>query len=738
MKVTENESESKSQSNEKVACLSKICDIANDMNISLTSEHSINIYDSCSAVPQFSEDDEMERNNTCRDAYSPTINNKYMEDTKSGELSKYQSTMNEEIPHQISDNIADDRNIPVISKYNINAYDSCSGVFEEKRDACTDAYSPVISNEYVEDFDSEELNKSISTMDEKILHGTNGITTENTSWISFVGSFANILEMLEDSKKLFNELNTCNVMNEKRFAVQAASCLKSFKEECEKSLFLGENIIKKFESDETKIIYSESSEELNCLVNHDPGLRNPIKSDAQRDYLISLGPHQPKLTIFPSDGKDRFNPKWYEEYKFLEYSVAKNRAFCFVCYLFPSGVGRNKSEDNWYSGGVADWGKMKSRGKGKLGKLSAHFSSNSHKAALESYCSFLHKMNYVDIKLDNKKRKMQIEREKQLNFNKKIVEILFDLTNTMARQGLAFRENTENKEEETSSNFYQLIKLISRHNPLLNKWLEEKKLRPYKVSYLSPQSQNEFISIIADNVRSKIVQEIQSCVFFTVMADTTPDMSHKDMLSVVIRICDKLGNPKEYLLEIRESLDKTGLGIAKDIVNILHTNQIDLNFLSFQSYDFASCMSGEFNGTQKKISEIVNHNVPYVPCQDHRVNTALEHCIRASSIVSDLFDTLQEMYVFFTSSPKRFRPLKVKMMELENALSLKNLSKTRWVARAESLRAVTNSFEKITELLEDISFNGNFDSATKSKASGLRKKMLTFCHYNDVYENYIK
>lgn len=304
-----------------------------------------------------------------------------------------------------------------------------------------------------------------------------------------------------------------------------------------------------------------------------------------------------------------------------------------------------------------------------MGKLSAHFSSNCHKAALESYCSFLHKKNYIETKLDKKKRQIQLEEEKHLNYNKKIVEILFDLTNTMARQGIAFRGNIEN-ESENHSNFFQFVSLIARHNSLLYKWLKDRNLRPYKVTYLSPQSQNEFLSIIANQVREQIVKEIQSCDFFTIMGDTTPDLSHKDILSVVIRICDEFGNPKEYLLEVRESLDKTGLGIAKNLVEILQTNQINTKALSFQSYDFASCMSGEFKGTQKKMSEMVGHVVPYVPCQDHRVNTALEHCVRASSIVSDLFDTLQELYVFFTASPKRFKPLKEKLNKIENSIGL--------------------------------------------------------------------
>ncbi|KAG8180589.1 hypothetical protein JTE90_018207 [Oedothorax gibbosus] len=276
---------------------------------------------------------------------------------------------------------------------------------------------------------------------------------------------------------------------------------------------------------------------------------------------------------------------------------------------------------------------MKSRGKVKLGKLPAHFSSVSHKAALESYCCFLQRNNYIDIKLDAEIRNMRLKEEGEQNFNRKIIEILLDVTCTMTRQGLAFRGNNE-KDIEQSGNFYEIVSLISRHNPLLKKWMEDRALKPYKIAYLSPNSQNEMISIVANQVRAKIIEDIQGCDFFTIMADTTPDLSHKDILSVVIRICDEEGSIYERLLEVRECVDKTGIGIAKDIIDVLVSNDIDTKSLAFQSFDFASSMSGEFKGAQKKVSELVGHNVPYIPCQNHRVNTALEHCIKASNLVS--------------------------------------------------------------------------------------------------------
>ena len=56
-------------------------------------------------------------------------------------------------------------------------------------------------------------------------------------------------------------------------------------------------------------------------------------------------------------------------------------------------------------------------------------------------------------------------------------------------------------------------------------------------------------------------------------------------------------------------------------------------------------------------------------------------------------------------------------------MKLRNLSKTRWTVRAESIRAVWASFEAIKETLETIEASDEFDNSTKNGATGLLRKM---------------
>ena len=57
-------------------------------------------------------------------------------------------------------------------------------------------------------------------------------------------------------------------------------------------------------------------------------------------------------------------------------------------------------------------------------------------------------------------------------------------------------------------------------------------------------------------------------------------------------------------------------------------------------------MSGQYNGMQAKVSQQLDREVPYIPCEGHRSNTITEQACAACPIVSELFDTLQAMYAF--------------------------------------------------------------------------------------------
>ncbi|XP_060881749.1 uncharacterized protein LOC132953246 [Metopolophium dirhodum] len=232
--------------------------------------------------------------------------------------------------------------------------------------------------------------------------------------------------------------------------------------------------------------------------------------------------------------------------------------------------------------------------------------------------------------------------------------------------------------------------------------------------------------MLSNEAQRLIINDVKEAPFYSVMAYTTPDISHKDCLAICVRY-PRNGEAVERLLEVAEGKDKTGLGTGTEIIDILTKNSLCTNNLAFQSYDYASNMSGSINGAQANVSKIVGHNVIYIPCQAHRINTFIEHGCNSSLIISNMIDNLESLYVFFSASNKRYSILCKEMSDLDNVLQLRNLSKTRWTARAESIKAVWCSFEAICDSLHYISSHQDaYDRMTRTKAHGLNKKLHSF------------
>ena len=94
-------------------------------------------------------------------------------------------------------------------------------------------------------------------------------------------------------------------------------------------------------------------------------------------------------------------------------------------------------------------------------------------------------------------------------------------------------------------------------------------------------------------------------------------------------------------------------------------------------------------------------------------------------MIQELFNVLQELYVFFSGSTKRHAVLSDHLAPIENSLQLRNLSKTRWTARSESVRAVWASLEAVLRGLEDVNCS-TVETKVKATASGLVKKVKCF------------
>ena len=86
-----------------------------------------------------------------------------------------------------------------------------------------------------------------------------------------------------------------------------------------------------------------------------------------------------------------------------------------------------------------------------------------------------------------------------------------------ATQNLPLRDHRESiYQSENPGNFLAIMKLLSRYDPVAAWHLYYASRNPRSMSYLSHESQNEFIELMGSEVRQHILNEIRQAKYYTV------------------------------------------------------------------------------------------------------------------------------------------------------------------------------------------------------------------------------
>ena len=161
------------------------------------------------------------------------------------------------------------------------------------------------------------------------------------------------------------------------------------------------------------------------------------------------------------------------------------------------------------------------------------------------------------------------------NFWQNVLERLVNVTLMLAKCNLPFLGSNEELSKDNKGNFLSIILLLAKYDTVLDKLLQ---LPKGSSKYLSPLTQNELISVLAEEVLRDIISELQSAPFFAIILDITQDVSKKDQLSEVFRCvkvdCHNGGTPSE--LKVVEAFtsfieveDSSAIGLQKLITNCI-------------------------------------------------------------------------------------------------------------------------------------------------------------------------
>lgn len=196
-----------------------------------------------------------------------------------------------------------------------------------------------------------------------------------------------------------------------------------------------------------------------------------------------------------------------------------------------------------------------------------------------------------------------------------------------------------------------------------------------------------------------------------VSVDSTPDLSHVDQLTFIIRYV-KDHEPVERFLDFIPINKHRSDYLAETILKVLEDHDISITDCRGQIYDNAANMSGRFSGLQARIKEKCKF-ATFVPCAGHSLNLVGVHAAGCVLEPTKFFDIIQKLYNFFSVSSHRWSVLTA---HLGPKKVLKSLSQTRWSARADAL-------QEIEEALMSIANDLGQAREAREEAFSLCKKM---------------
>lgn len=331
----------------------------------------------------------------------------------------------------------------------------------------------------------------------------------------------------------------------------------------------------------------------------------------------------------------------------------------------------------------------------------------------------------------NQHATIDCEVQKQIDLEikkwKGILQRILDGILFLAKQNLPLRGHNEhlNQTEGPSNtgNFLELMKFLGKYDPVMSEHFAACKLQEGSVSYLSPTIQNELIEHLGSKVRCDILEDVRHSKYFSLMLDTTPDLSHDDQLSQIVRYVSIKGSKVEVIESFIDFVKVDGKKSAENMTGILlrklKEDSLDIANCRGQGYDNAATMAGVHSGVQQRILSI-NPKAIFIPCSNHSLNLVGQHAAAVTVGSTTFFGALDQVFNFFSSSTYRWEVLKKYV-----PVTLKRSAFTRWSASKEAVAVFSKHFHDILIALEAMT-SSEENLVTRGDAGLLRTNILTF------------
>lgn len=168
---------------------------------------------------------------------------------------------------------------------------------------------------------------------------------------------------------------------------------------------------------------------------------------------------------------------------------------------------------------------------------------------------------------------------------------------------MGLRGSVDTLHVNNNGNFLTEVELLAKFYPVLKEHVRRIDSGANHTTYLGKTIQNELIACMSDTILHTILVSIKESKYFSMILDCTPDVSHQEQMSVVIRTVDLKNTPeiREHFLGFLLAHKSNGLGLSTLILRRLEELNIPFEDCRGQSYDNGANMKGRNKGTQARL-----------------------------------------------------------------------------------------------------------------------------------------
>ena len=370
---------------------------------------------------------------------------------------------------------------------------------------------------------------------------------------------------------------------------------------------------------------------------------------------VDCGPSQPKLASFPKGRKNRcFRAIWYESFRWLEYSVKQDRAFCFACRNFSTST--SKSDIAFTKTGWNAWAKAMETNRG----LRKHDACSDHLLSMTRWESHASQREQEAAGIRNM---LDPDRPSVVSNNREYMKMLLQYHQYFCSEEMAYRGHDETTESQNAGKWKEFINLMLRTNPLFKKYHDKMKQRYRTYDYTSKRSSNELVKSMAFEVRRTIKEQIDEAGMYSMLIDECKDNAGHEELAICFRFVNDSEEIEERFYELARLKETDAATIVNTgILPAFERMNTSASLLAVGA-DGASVMSGCYEGVAARLARQYPWLI-YIHCAAHRLNLivatylskvkAAKEVIEAYKALHKVFNVAKHKEIFEESQKEQY------------------------------------------------------------------------------------